>query len=84
MDKVIEAVDVSKLFDAVGVKVASKVTDPVLFGAGNVQLPVVAAMAIAVQAGNPPPPIVKSTLPACEVVIKRTGLAPTGVEVPPP
>ena len=63
---------------------ATRVTVPVLFGAGNVQVPVVTDIAIAVQAGSPPPPIVKSTLPDCEVVIARTGFAPTGVAVPPP
>ncbi len=57
----------------VGVKIAVTVTEPVLGGVGNVQVPVVDAIAIAVHEGRPPPPTKKSTDPAIEVVMLRTG-----------
>ena len=65
-------------------KIAVTVTEPVLGGVGRVQVPVVEAIAIAVHDAKPPPPAKKSTDPGAEVVIFKTGEAPTGVDVPPP
>jgi hypothetical protein len=81
--RVIDAVEVSKLPE-VGVSTATNVSDPVEFGLGRVHVPVVEEIEIAVQAEIPNPPELKSTEPGTEVVIFKTGEAPTGVEVPPP
>ena len=76
-------VEVSK-FPEVGRKRTSIVTVPAELGAGKVHEPVVEEIDTPVQDGRLFPPIVKSTDPGDDVVTSKTGLAPMGVEVPPP